>query len=101
MAPPSRFPARVHVGDPIRVIAQKGIGRGDPPGVNGRSTPPPLSFPWEGGAHQGRDRGGGVGIVPAGSCGIGVVATEEKTRAHTPKPPAPTWIRESAAKGIS
>ncbi|GAB6286876.1 MAG: hypothetical protein STSR0009_30790 [Methanoregula sp.] len=48
VAPPSRFPARVYVGDSLQVIAQKGDREGGPPGFHERVTPTPLSFKWEG-----------------------------------------------------
>ena len=39
VAPPSRFPARVYIGDSLQVIAQKGDREGRPPGFHERVTP--------------------------------------------------------------
>jgi hypothetical protein len=57
--PPSRFPARVYVGDTIQFIAQKGDREGGPPGFHERGTPTPLSSQGEGGPPLGLGRGGG------------------------------------------
>jgi len=55
---PSRFPARVYVGDYTQVIAQKGDREGGPPWYQRSKYPTPLSFQWEGGPPLGRTGGG-------------------------------------------
>ncbi|GAB6284044.1 MAG: hypothetical protein STSR0009_02430 [Methanoregula sp.] len=101
VAPPSRFPARVYVGDTIQFIAQKGDREGGPPLCQVSKTPTPQSLQWEADPLWVGVGGGGYGFVPPASCVLVDVVIEEKTRAHFADNRTPAWIRKSAAKGIS
>jgi len=65
VAHPSRFPARVYVGDSIQFVAQNGDRVGVPLGFHERVTPPPL-LSMGGGCLFGEDGGVGQAVGSVG-----------------------------------
>ena len=103
-APPTRFPARVYVGDGYQVIAQKGdMGGGGTPSVPTVEDPHPPVFPMGGGTPLGRTGGGhqsrrGVWVCPALFSRGGWVFTHSmrKNKTHAPSQGNGTIINQSA-----
>jgi hypothetical protein len=90
VALPSRFLARVYVGDSLQVITQKGDREGGPPGFHEGVTPTPLSFQWEGGACPALLEGGGT---PAFASPVTGRHPLQGTQGGTPLPFSSTGLR--------